>query len=141
MVTSTPHAKTIKSATFIDNCTNPNYNNTLIIMLLLSIFLSLSVAAIPLGPHSTRQSPSLMKGLPALPALPALPLPDPAQLLQTGKLLGRFIMDADYSSGSSPPAFFGKSPHKRADPLSNMFDSTTLRYNDVKEEIPPPNFA
>jgi hypothetical protein len=110
-------------------------------MLLLStllIFLSLSVAAIPLGPHSTRQIPkfSPLKDLP-LPALPALPILD--SLPKPEKLLGRFIMDADYSSGSSPPAFFGKSPHKRADPLSNMFGPTTLRYNDVKEEIPPPN--
>lgn len=114
------------------------------------IFLALSVAAIPLGPRSSRQTPrspslipeDLTQGLPLHPAdlFNSFPLPLPKPV-DPKALIGRFIMDADYSSGSSPPAFFGKSPHKRADPLSNVFSPTTLRYNDVKEEIPPPNVA
>lgn len=109
-------------------------------MLLLSflISLSLSVAAIPLSPN--HQSPR------DLPLGDTLPLDDPTAVTDglVGSVLRRFIMDADYASSPSPPTFFGKSPHKRADPLSNPFGPTTLRYNDVEEEIKPqlsPRFA
>lgn len=128
------YAKTIKSATFINNCT-PNYNNTLIIMLLLSaflIFFSLSVAAIPLGPRSPSIPGLPVAGLPALDGLPGLdglPVPPvPATGLLKAITLKRFIMDADYATGSGPPVFLGKSPHKRRDPLSSRFGSAaTLR--------------
>jgi hypothetical protein len=100
-------------------------------MLLLSaflIFFSLSVAAIPLGPRS----PGLpVAGLP-VPALnglpPVPPLPAAAADLLKVIELKRFIMDADYATGSGPPVFLGKSPHKRRDPLSSRFGSVaTLR--------------
>jgi hypothetical protein len=84
------------------------------------IFLSLSVAAIPLSPRSPVPNglPSLSSlPLGSLPALPALPdLPAAAGLLSPFTNIKRFIMDADYATGSGPPPFFGKSPHKRADP-------------------------
>jgi hypothetical protein len=106
------------------------------------IFVSLSVAAIPLGPRPNGQTPHIPRGLPAgLPDLPfanSLPV-SPAQLLKLGppipKILRRFIMGADYASSSGP--FLGKSSHKRQDPLSGTLGSTTLRANDLKEEIPP----
>jgi hypothetical protein len=105
------------------------------------IFVSLSVAAIPLGPRANGQIPHI-RDLPALiPNIPnALPdaLPAPAkQLLKSlpTKILRRFIMGADYASSSGP--FLGKSSHKREDPLSGALGSTTLRANDLKEELPP----
>jgi hypothetical protein len=99
------------------------------------IFLSLSVAAIPLGPPAIGQTPRLPSLLPPdLPALPeqllkSFPLP-----LPKSKVFGRFIMGADYASSSGP--FLGKSSHKRQDPLFGALGST-LRANDVKEELPP----
>ena len=99
------------------------------------IFVALSVAAIPLSPN--HQSP---RGLPLGDTLGTLPLDNPTDVaagLVAPILEQRFIMDADYASSPSPPTFFGKSPHKRAGPLSDPFGPTTLRYNDVKEEITP----
>jgi hypothetical protein len=58
----------------------------------------------------------------AVPPLPALPALDPADLLKLASLK-RFIMDADYATGSGPPVFLGKSPHNRGDPLSSRFGS------------------
>jgi hypothetical protein len=103
------------------------------------IFVSLSVAAIPLGPRANGQTPHIRRlipqGLPdianperllhvlPLPSLPSLPSPN---------ILRRFIMGADYASSSGP--FLGKSSHKRQDPLSGALGSTA---NDLTEELPP----
>jgi hypothetical protein len=118
------------------------------------IFVSLSVAAIPLSPnHQSPRSPSSpLDSLPlsSLPLPAGLPLLDSTELLKLGKkkpkpaygyskknVFGRFIMDADYASGSGPPAFFGKSPHKRDGPLSIPFDTPPLPFNDAEEDITP----
>ena len=103
------------------------------------IFLSLSVAAIPLGQSANgqtlhiRQIPSLapaglpIKGLPAGNLLEVLPLKG---------ILRRFIMGADYASNSGP--FLGKSSHKRQEsPVSGALGSATLRANGLTEDIPP----
>jgi hypothetical protein len=104
------------------------------------ILVSLSVAAIPLGSRANGQPPHI--GLPSLiPAnLPDLPKALPASLLKSlplakPEIFRRFIMGADYASSSGP--FWGKSSHKRQDPLSGALGSTTLRANDLKEELPP----
>jgi hypothetical protein len=107
------------------------------------IFVSLSVAAIPLGLRTNGQTPHI-RGIPATlpPPLPdlakALPV-SPEQLLHSlplplpnSKVLRRFIMGADYASSSGP--FLGKSSHKRQDPLSGVLRSTPLGANDMKEE-------
>jgi hypothetical protein len=119
------------------------------------IFVSLSVAAIPLGPRPIGHTPHIRNGLPAgLPGLPAgLPGPaglaNPASLtkiipgglfeelpLAGSKLLGRFIMGADYASSSGP--FLGKSSHKRQDPLSGALGSaTTTLPNGLTDQFPP----
>jgi hypothetical protein len=102
------------------------------------IFVSLSVAAIPLGPRAIGQTPHI-RGLPLISDLPALPGPAKQLLdslpLPKPKILRRFIMGADYASSSGP--FLGKSSHKREDPLSSTLGSTTLRANDLTEEFPP----
>ncbi|KAN0114130.1 hypothetical protein V8E52_007106 [Russula decolorans] len=107
------------------------------------IFVSLSVAAIPLGPSANGQTPHIRRisslipaGLPNLPIPNALP-PPAGQLLKSlePKLLGRFIMGADYASSSGP--FLGKSPHKRQDPLSGILGSTALPASDLKEGLSP----
>ena len=105
------------------------------------IFVSLSVAAIPLSPPAIGQTPDISR-IPSLIPVPA-GLPDlhkalPAELLKSltrPKILERFIMGADYASSSGP--FLGKSSHKRQDPLSGTLGSTTLRANDLKGELPP----
>ena len=121
------------------------------------IFVSLSVAAIPLSPnHQSHRSPS--SPLDALPLnslplssfpLKSLPLlggsteafklgeKKPKQGYEYSKknIFGRFIMDADYASGSGPPAFFGKSPHKREGPLPIPLDTPHLPLDDAEEEI------
>ena len=121
------------------------------------IFVSLSVAAIPLSPnHQSPRAPSSpLNALPLnslpLDSLPAaLPLfGRPSELLKLGEkkkskqgykyskksIFGRFIMDADYASGSGPPAFFGKSPHKREGPLPIPLDTPHLPLDDADEEI------
>ena len=48
----------------------------------------------------------------------------------------RFIKDADFASGSSLPAFFDKSVHKRAKDLPGT-GSTTFRVNHFAEKVPP----
>jgi hypothetical protein len=91
------------------------------------IFVSLSVAAIPLGPRANGQTPHIRE-LPLIPAANGLApagldpaglakaLPIPTELLlKQPNLLGRFIMGADYASSSGP---FLKSSHKRQDPGS-----------------------
>jgi hypothetical protein len=103
------------------------------------IFVSLSVAAIPLlGSRPNGQPPHIRRLLPA--GLPDLPLPAPAKQLLHGvltkrKFLRRFIMGADYASSSGP--FLGKSPHKRQDPISETLGSTALRASDLKDELSP----
>ena len=119
-------------------------------MLFLSAFLislALSVAAIPLSLPRSPLGLDSLKSLPGVPVVGGL-LTTPAEVFKLGKkkpkpgyeyskknLFGRFIMDADYASGSGPPAFFGKSPHKRQLPLSNSLDSTPLPINDPEELI------
>jgi hypothetical protein len=119
---------------------NHNYNNTLIMLVVLPtflIFVSLSVAAIPLGPRPNGQTPHIRSGLPLL----SDGLPNPADLLKglpipSPKILKRFIMGADYASSSGP--FLGKSSHKRQDPLSGALGSTTTTLpNGLKEQFPP----
>lgn len=104
------------------------------------VFVSLSVAAIPLGgqsPHIRRISSiipgisDLTKSLPVAGA--AIP---PEEIIQTLKpklpIIRRFIMGADYASSSGP--FLGKSSHKRQDPISNTLGSTT---NGLTGDFPP----
>lgn len=121
-------------------------------MLVLStflIFVSLSVAAIPLGLRTNGQTPHIRRVPSTLPAGLPLPIPDLAltkaipadaqQLIQSLPkpqiLHSRFIMGADYASSSGP--FLGKSTHKRQDTLSGVLGSSTLRADDLKEGIPP----
>lgn len=97
------------------------------------VIVSLSVAAIPLGPRAN--TPNI--GLPSL--IPAeltdtVPAKQLFNLIPKGpNLLQRFIMGADYASSSGP--FLGKSSHKRQeDALSGTLSSTPLRGNGL---IPP----
>lgn len=110
------------------------------------IFVSLSVAAIPLlGSRPNGQTPHIRRLLPAALPLTGLPIPDQAKQLlgvlpklPRRKILRRFIMGADYASSSGP--FLGKSPHKRQDPqdpLSGTLGSTALRANGLKDELSP----
>ncbi len=106
-------------------------DNTFIMLFLPTflIFVALSVSAIPLRPRANGQSPDLTSLIPAnlSPARLFDSLPKP------NKLLGRFIMGADYASSSGP--FLGKSPHKREGPISDTLGS--LSANDLGEELPP----
>jgi hypothetical protein len=112
------------------------------------IFVSLSVAAIPLASRANGQTPHIRRipslipaGLPDLANLPAQLPPPAGQLfgvvpsLASPKFLRRFIMGADYASSSGP--FLGKSSHKRQDPLSGALGSTALHASDLTEEFPP----
>jgi hypothetical protein len=109
------------------------------------IFVSLSVAAIPLASRANRQTPHIRRipslGLPDLSNLPAQLPPPAGQLfrvvpsLASPKFLRRFIMGADYASSSGP--FLSKSSHKRQDPLSGALGSTALHASDLTEEFPP----
>ncbi len=99
------------------------------------IFVSLSVAATPLlGPNAIGQTPRLPSLIPAdLPALPAAERLLDSLPLTKSKVLGRFIMGADYASSSGP--FLGKSSHKREDPLFSTLGSTPL--SGVNDVVPP----
>ena len=108
------------------------------------IFVSLSVAAIPLlGPHANGQTPHIRRLTSIADLTKVIPVPADAakeiiQILPRPDLLkGRFIMGADYASSSGP--FLGKSSHKRQEPLFDTLGSptTTLRANDLKGQIPP----
>lgn len=106
------------------------------------IFVSLSVAAIPLGPRANGQIPQIA-GLPSIiPAGLTNALPtDPTKLFKSlpiiskRSLLRRFIMGADYASSSGP--FLRKSSHKRQGPLFGSLSPSTLSANDLKEQIAP----
>jgi len=71
--------------------------------------------------------------------LPSPPVGSGSAERVTHQVSQRFIMDADYASGSGPPGFWGKSSHKRAPPpkLSGMLGTTELSYQDLHEELPP----
>ena len=89
-------------------------------------FVSLSVTAIPLGGQTPHIRSDLVPGSLSNPT-EITNLLQPAQLLEKlpipkTELIGRFIMGADYAS--SPGPFFGKSSHKRQNPLSGPLSST-----------------
>jgi hypothetical protein len=123
---------------------NYNYNNTLIMLLLPTflIFVSLSVAAIPLGPSPNGQTPHIRRIPSVIPAGLTKSLPPPAGdlLPSLAKILPRFIMGADYASSSGP--FLGKSPHKRQVPISGPLGSgplgpATQSAADLTDDFPP----
>jgi len=98
----------------------------------LLIFVSLSVAAIPLGPTANGQTPHIRR----IPSI--IPISDLTKALPVpglDKILPRFIMGADYASSSGP--FLGKSSHKRQVPISGPLSSATQSANDLTEDFPP----
>lgn len=120
----------------------------------LSVFLILSsgfVAARPLRPspvYQYRREPA-MTPAPAriLPYHPGLAVvqrsPPPAKFpaasgsntIWPRAISRRFIKDADFASGPSPPTFFDKSVHKRAKDIPGTGD-TTFRVNNFAAKVP-----
>ncbi|KAF8502119.1 hypothetical protein F5888DRAFT_1669376 [Russula emetica] len=117
----------------------------MLVLSTLFIFVSLSVAAIPLGPRGNDQTPHIRRisslpvpALPNLPLLDTLPLPRlPLPLPKPNSISGRFIMGADYASNSGPSPFLGKSAHKRQDPLSGVLGSATTTLPPANDLFPP----
>jgi hypothetical protein len=120
----------------------------------LLILSSLSATARPLGPLSSYQNTPRAASLSPPPHIPSQPYHSDLVLADrrssfppphssgpidttTRQSSKRFIMDADYASSSGPPAFLGKSSHKRADSLSDMIGTTEVGYGDIREELPP----
>lgn len=133
-----------------DTDTDKNAHHIMLFFPFLPTLLILSATARPLGPPTTPRAASLSPP-PHIPSQPyhsdlvladrRSPFPPPrssgpidAPTRQSSK---RFIMDADYASSSGPPAFLGKSSHKRADSLSDMTGTSEVGYGDVRQELPP----
>lgn len=109
----------------------------------LLILCSLSATARPLGPSSSYQTTRRAASLSPPPHIPSQPYHSDLVLADrrssfspsgpidtaTRQSFKRFIMDADYASSSGPPAFLGKSSHKR-DSLSDMT-------GHIRGELPP----
>ncbi len=70
------------------------------------------------------------------PSLVKFPVAPGSQAKRLRAVSRRFIKDADYASGSGPPAFFYKSVHKRAKDLPGT-GSTTFRVNHFAAKVPP----
>ncbi|KAI0298533.1 hypothetical protein BC826DRAFT_997883 [Russula brevipes] len=123
-----------------------SHNNTLIMLpstFLIFLSLSLAVAARPQSSSSIHQSPRAAPQT-APPAhgqpfqsdivskrrLSPPPPPKPIGLV-TRQFSKRFIMNADYASGSNSPVSPGKSSLKRDDPLSDMVGTATVGEQDI----------
>jgi hypothetical protein len=118
---------------------------------LIFLSLSLAVAARPRTPSSVHQSPRaapqtapLAHGQPfqsdiiSRRGLSSPPPPQPKPIgLVTRQFSKRFIMNADYASGSNSPVSPvspGKSSHKRNDPLSDVFGTATVGEQNISPD-------
>ena len=123
-------------------------------LLALSVFLVLSsglVAARPLRPSPVYQyrreaamTPAPARFQPYHPGLavverspppPRSPIAPGPQAIRPRVIWRRFIKDADFASGPSPPAFLDKSVHKRANDIPGTGD-TTFRVNHFGAKVP-----
>ncbi|KAH9998477.1 hypothetical protein BJV74DRAFT_824705 [Russula compacta] len=127
----------------------------LLSLILPTFFILLSLSSVtprPIGPSSIYQPRSTAPASPHVQlyhrdltlAERSLSPPPPSgpRDATTRRPFRRFIMGADYASGSGPPAFLSKSTHKRQDDsLGNMAGSTAVQFDGIKEEVPPKALA